>query len=294
MFIKGIPIIWIGGFIWGGSLIARSLKNRKWSWSPLNLGAIEKEIITCAHCHQKLRVPKDRQKYTDITCTNCRNDPYLGMFGRLHRGWKKYESILIIGGAVVILALYLIFNKNNSVNAPAVNVPLGHATASSLVVAINSTNTVNNPVVVVPTHIVYFSNGEFLNSNLNYLRGRGELEIKNGTSDSAVAKLVNNITNKSIATVFIEANSNYTLKNISDGSYKLVFNLGHDWDTISKKFTINSSYAVFEDSFDFRTYATDGGNYTDTHYATYEITLNPVIGGTAKTNDINPDEFSNY
>jgi hypothetical protein len=281
LFVKGIPIIWIGGFIWGGSLIVKSLNNKK--QYSFHAGGIEKEIITCDNCKQKIRVPKDRQKYINIVCPHCRQSPFLSLSDRFHRSSRK-TKLLWVGGVIIIIFIfiYAILATNNSVATPSV-VP-------------TTTNTVMSPtaktvpVVHTPVNIVSFSNGEFLIKDSYYLQGSGELEIKNGTNDDAVAKLVNTLTNKSVATVYIGVNNNYTIKNISDGGYKLVFNLGHNWDTISKKFTTNSSYSVFEDDFDFTT-TSSGDSY---YYSVFRVTLNPVVGGTAKTNDINPEEFSSY
>ncbi len=275
LFIKSIPIIWIGGFIWGASLIMNGLKNSK--QQSYSFGGIEKEIVNCDNCKQKIRVPKDKQRYINITCPHCKQSPFLSLSDRFHRSPKNTKLLLVGSGILaVILFGYVISNQGNSV-----------ADATPIVenkVALSIPNDL--PSVIIPTNIVSFSTGEFLNKNSYYLNGNGELEIRNGTNDDAVAKLVNINTNRSIATIYIGANNNYTLKNISDGNYKLVFNLGHDWDTISKKFTKNSSYSVFEESFDFLT--------TSSYYSTFSVTLNPVLGGTAETNNVNPEEFSNY
>lgn len=287
LFIKSIPIIWIGGFIWGGSLIVKSLEKKKHHSYSYTTSEIEKEIITCDNCKQRIRVPKDRQKYVNITCPHCKQNPFLSLSDRFHRSPRK-TKLLWVGGLIFLISIitYALFKSPGSTSTISTNnVPITLATTQ---------NTQVSPIISVPTNIISFSNGEFLYKNSYYLDGLGKLKITNGTSNSAVAKLVNTLTNKSVATVYIEANSVYMLGKISDGSYKLVFNLGHDWDTISKKFTRNSNYSVFEESFDFNTYTTNDGDYRDTHYSTYEVTLNTVIGGTAQTEDINPSEFANY
>ena len=106
--------------------------------------------------------------------------------------------------------------------------------------------------------------------------------------------MVNVVTNKSIFTVYIKANSTYEINKVSDGDYKLFFNLGNNWDTKAKAFTVNSSYEVFEDSFDFTTSEYEEGDYINTRYATFDVTLNPVVGGQAKTNGINAVDFGKY
>jgi len=78
------------------------------------------------------------------------------------------------------------------------------------------------------------------------------------------------------------------------GCSDLFFNLGNDWDTAIKAFTVNSSYEVFEDLFNFTTREYEEDDYIRTRYSSFEVTLNPVIGGTAKTENINVVEFANY
>jgi len=163
----------------------------------------------------------------------------------------------------------------------------------------NQSNTIEMPIIPEmpkkdPKDYVSLPNGTILSKNSYYLNGFGELQIKNGTSLDAIAKLVNTNINKSVFTVYIKANTTYTINKVKDGNYKLFFNLGNDWDTEIKAFTVNSSYKVFEDLFDFTTREYEEGNYINTRYSTFEVTLNPVIGGTAETENVNVAEFANY
>ncbi|MFA4998602.1 MAG: zinc ribbon domain-containing protein [Candidatus Paceibacterota bacterium] len=131
-------------------------------------------------------------------------------------------------------------------------------------------------------------NGTIIKKNNYYLQGDGELQIKNGTNLDAVAKLIHGGTSggKSILTVYIKANSTYTILDISDGIYWLVFAQGSDWDSTSQKFKRNTQYSAFEDTFDFTT------AYSE--YTIFEVTLNPVVGGTAETNDVPASQFDQY
>lgn len=135
-------------------------------------------------------------------------------------------------------------------------------------------------------------NGTIIKSRSAYLQGEGEILIKNGTNQDAVAKLI--IGKTSIYSVYITAHSNYTIKNISDGYYNLVFALGNGWDATNKVFVDNNSYEKFDEGFNFTTYKTYTGDYVDTHYKTFSITLNPIIGGTAKTEQIDSALFDSY
>ena len=78
-----------------------------------------------------------------------------------------------------------------------------------------------------------------INSNPYYLDGLGELKINNGTDRDAVFKLVNTDIGKSIFTVYIKSKNIYRIKKICDGTYKLFFNIGQNWDKTSKRFLVN-------------------------------------------------------
>ena len=143
----------------------------------------------------------------------------------------------------------------------------------------------NDSVEIVPlSPAVSLSNGTILKKNNIYLQEDGELQIKNGTDLDAVIKLICDGT--SVLTVYVKANNTYTMRNISDGIYWLVFAQGLDWDSVTKKFKRNTQYSAFEDTFDFTT--------TYNQYTVFEITLNPVIGGTAETSDIQGNQFDQY
>lgn len=135
-------------------------------------------------------------------------------------------------------------------------------------------------------------NGTILSSEPLYLEGLGELKIENGTGLDAVFKLVRNYPKESIYTVYIRAKSTYEISEISDGVYDLYFAHGRDWDKESQRFLVNSSYSKFEDSFDFTTeYQSDGINLI---YTAGRITLHPVVGGSAKTDTVSENEFSQF
>jgi len=110
------------------------------------------------------------------------------------------------------------------------------------------------------------------------------LQISNGTSYDAVAKLIRD--GASVLTIYIKANSTYTMENINDGTYWLAFAQGTDWNPDTKKFNRNTQTSAFDDTFVFET--------TDTRYSGWEVTLNPVAGGTAQSSDIDPSQFDQY
>ncbi len=126
--------------------------------------------------------------------------------------------------------------------------------------------------------------GTVIKKRSAYLQGDGQLQISNGTNYDAVAKLIRD--GASVLTVYIKANSTYTMENISDGTYWLAFAQGTDWNATTKKFNRNTQTSAFDDTFVFET--------TDTQYSGWEVTLNPVTGGTAQSSDVDPAQFDQY
>ena len=126
--------------------------------------------------------------------------------------------------------------------------------------------------------------GTMIKKRSAYLQGEGQLQISNGTSYDAVAKLIRD--GASVLTVYIKANSTYTMENISDGTYWLAFAQGTDWNATTQKFNRNAQTSAFDDTFEFET--------TDTKYSGWEVTLNPVAGGTAESSSVDPAQFDQY
>lgn len=133
--------------------------------------------------------------------------------------------------------------------------------------------------------------------------GRGEISIQNGGSTDAVAKLVDPSTGRLIAICSVQTGRSFSLTRIPEGTYTLVFATGWDWNNAKGKFNRADTFRAFLEPFRFtvqRRYTgteTRGGNVYDTYadYSnTYRVTLNPVVGGTAKTRSISADEFYGY
>ncbi len=135
-------------------------------------------------------------------------------------------------------------------------------------------------------------NGTVLAKNNLDLKGLGTLKIDNGTSNDSVVKFITTETGRLVYFVYISANSSYTIENISDNSYKVLFSSGTNWD--GKVFTKNRSNQSFDDKIDYITYTYSDSEYEHTKYTTYNLTLNPVIGGTAQTSEIDKNIFDGY
>mgnify|MGYP001582186993 FL=1 len=290
-FLSSSPIIWIGGFIWGISLIAQGSNKQTYSsYSYVGGKYMEKEITTCSNCGQRLNIPKDRQKYTDIKCSNCHQSPFLSLSNS--KNWvarnlkkvfsNKINTILFL--SIIAIAAYIYYLSTYSENVVTPPIIQTNTAPAEIKPASLVTKAAHDPISL-PT-------GTIIKKNSSYLQGYGELNIKNGTNNDAVAKLV--VGSSSIFSVYIKANSTYTIKDISDGNYRLYFALGKDWDTTNKVFLQNPHPTKFDEIFDFYTRVTYDGNYENTRYGAYEVTLNSVLGGNARTSCVDLAEFNNY
>ncbi len=129
----------------------------------------------------------------------------------------------------------------------------------------------------------------------NQLRtGHGTLKIINGTSYHAVAKLVSTVTNKSVFTVFVSAGDQYTIRNIPNATFKLAFASGRRWNVLTDGFDEFAGVSIFRNSMTFDTTTAVEGDQEVTYYHTMEVTLQPVAGGNARTDRVEPNVFEQF
>jgi len=122
--------------------------------------------------------------------------------------------------------------------------------------------------------------------NGSYLRrvrgGSGQLKIENGGSD-AVINLVLGSAKTPAVSVYVRGKGKLTVSGVKDGTYRVFMTSGKDWDGKAKAFSRDCSFQKFEDTFKF---TTNSGQYT-----VWTITLTPVLGGNARTSDVDPGAF---
>ncbi|MFG2074116.1 hypothetical protein [Nonomuraea maritima] len=123
------------------------------------------------------------------------------------------------------------------------------------------------------------SNGRILYDR--YSGGRGRLTIKNGTSRDSVITLVKGKT-KAIS-IYVRARSTASIKDVRDGTYRVYFTSGYRFDNARKRFTRSATYQRFDDRLRFVT--------TSTSYRIYTLSLQPVVGGNARSSAVNPKDF---
>ncbi len=190
--------------------------------------------------------------------------------------------------------------NNQKQSIPNDNISQNTSPEKSITVAPNKTTkpeleiktTPGSPKKEVPE--IFYANGNVFERDKYYLSGLGQLKIKNGTSNDAVAKLVNLTTRRSVLTVYIRRNSNLNLSKIRDGNYRLYFVLGRRYDAEQNIFMDNCSFSVFEEAFDFNTYSYNVSDGVETNYSVFEVTLHPVVGGTARTSSVSKNEFLSF
>lgn len=117
--------------------------------------------------------------------------------------------------------------------------------------------------------------------------GRGTLLVTNGTSSDAIAKLVDVKTNKTIRLTYIQANSDFTLKNIRIGNYILKFSLGNGYIPDTGKFQSSQSFSRFDETLNYDE-RREGNRIV---WSNYSVTLNKVLYGNARTSSIDEGDF---
>jgi hypothetical protein len=115
--------------------------------------------------------------------------------------------------------------------------------------------------------------------------GRGELTIDNGGSADAVVTLSKG--RKAAVSVYVRKNKKHTVKGVPDGTYSVFFTGGTAWDDTARGFGRNCAFQRFEDPMPFRTIRTA----TQIRFSRWSISLQRVIGGNARTAEVDPNDF---
>jgi hypothetical protein len=127
------------------------------------------------------------------------------------------------------------------------------------------------------------SNGQFVRQGSR--TGRGELTIENGGQQDAVITLA--VGKRPTFAVYVRKGAKHTVTGIRDGTYRVYFTSGTDWDPKARAFGQDCSFDRFDDSLEFQTKQTA----TQTEWSTWTISLQPVAGGNAPTSEVDPDDF---
>ncbi|MEU8517421.1 hypothetical protein AB0C76_38490 [Kitasatospora sp. NPDC048722] len=112
------------------------------------------------------------------------------------------------------------------------------------------------------------------------LNGEGVFKVDNGGSSDAVVTLA--LDGKAVNSVYVAKGSNASIEGVQDGTYEVYFSGGVDWDNDAKAFTQSCRFTKFQDTLAFETGRTA---------TSWSITLKPVVGGNAKTEDVDQNNF---
>jgi hypothetical protein len=113
--------------------------------------------------------------------------------------------------------------------------------------------------------------------------GHGKLAIDNGTESDAAASLIDEETGVSRRFLYIMAHSVATMQSVGPCQCRLYFELGADWDGVTRDFRRPAAYSVFDKALVFEE---DGKEV-----AVFSVTLNPVPQGNARTTRLSKEEF---
>ncbi len=256
------------------------IKNVDFKICPFCNEKILKEVIICPYCKrilvEKLKTDGQIKKFN-----------FLDQLKKVNFQKINFKALIMI--LFFLFFCYFIFSENDSSD--------NYLKPNNETDTLSDNTNYNLPKIKIPARRkIHFSlpNNKIINSNPYYLNGFGELTIDNGTDYDAVAKLIKPSISKSIYSVYMKANSEIVIKNISDGTYELLFCHGQDWNSQNDQFNYNQSFSKFEDSFRFITKEEKKYDGIYDVYSVFEVTLHGVIGGTAQTDNISEAEFNKY
>ncbi|TDD19749.1 hypothetical protein [Nonomuraea diastatica] len=117
------------------------------------------------------------------------------------------------------------------------------------------------------------------------LNGRSSLEIDNGGGRDAVVTAVRG--GSKAFSVYVRKNATFKVRGVRDGTYRIYFTHGVDWDGKRKAFTRQCSFERFQKTVKFRTTYTA----TQIRWHDWRVTLHAISGGNARTSPVDPDDF---
>jgi hypothetical protein len=195
--------------------------------------------------------------------------------GQTHSHFKGME---IVGFIILISIILPIFSVRNALaNNQSPSITATSATSRSRTLPKPSTVVTQNRSQTLSTVLISQAMG-------------GALTVSNGTNRDAFVKLIEPNSGILLAGFFVKSNSSYTLEQIPDGTYRVLFALGQGWNPNTQVFTKNKQFAKFNKPLAYTT--TQLSN--SIQYKVFKITLHPVVGGQARTSGVSEQEFNRY
>jgi hypothetical protein len=208
--------------------------------------------------------------------------------------WKLATGIAVATGTAALVFYAAVFSINSAAPQPK-RIRLGALSPKS------SSPRAYAPPMTAPTKIeepaddptLEPANGYVFRNSL-WPGGQGTLTIKNGTTSGAIVKLVNKRLNKAVFTVFVAPNSNYKINKIPNDIYRLAYATGRRFNQVTDTFDKLYGVSVFEQSLVYETQKVEEVDGISTYYHTFEVTLQPVAGGNARTSALPPQSFEQF
>lgn len=139
------------------------------------------------------------------------------------------------------------------------------------------------PVKVSKERSRRLPNGRYITSGSR--SGRAYLELKNGNTQDAVVVLVRG--KKKAIRVYVRKKAKFRVRGVRDGSYKVYYTLGSDWDSGAGGFTRSCAFGRFGKSLRFRTVHTGA----QIRWSNWSVTLKAVVGGSVPLKRVKPGDF---
>ncbi len=108
--------------------------------------------------------------------------------------------------------------------------------------------------------------------------GLGRLTVRNGRRADAAVMLVDQASGVAVRGLYVRAGERAVVTGIPVGTYSVRFQLGRTWNDSAHAFCVDRLSLAFDDPFRFSESPTED----DLSSSTWEITLDPVIGGNAR------------
>lgn len=197
---------------------------------------------------------------------------------RSNRTPKRYASVAIC--LAIVTTLFLMWEHTASSQEGAISPSHNqHAHTSPTLTQLgyaDDTSDESNPLL----------NGTSL-ARSRYTEGLGKLTIRNGTSEDAAVILTVSGSKRIARKVYVSSRSDFTLTDLTAGSYQVYFTTGTRWSSIHRRFRIVTGSCEFCKTLFFNETQLSSG----TEYSHNMITLNPVPDGDVRVMPIGQKDF---
>ncbi|WP_404790396.1 hypothetical protein [Altericista sp. CCNU0014] len=238
------------------------------------------EIIdtTCMYCNQKNLLIKRLTKEV-CRCDRCQSQLSNLLVSSTLQPQSALEGGKIISFSVLVSVGLLVFPVGTALGSSQ-SLPLSFPPITS------QPKPLPNPPIITASNRSLPSDPVFVSQAM----GGGSLEVSNGTNRDAYVKLIEPLSRTLVTAFHVKSNSTLTVNQIPDGTYRVIFALGKNWNPKTQSFTQSKSFAKYDKSLNYTTM-----QFSDQiQYKAFRITLHPVTGGQARTSGVNEQEFKSY